>query len=78
MQVGELSTARQALEGASLAPRTLAMLRALSDPETTSSREGLSREVQQAELAKQFEVEPMEFLTCTRKARRGAVPGLPG
>ena len=41
-------------------------------------REGLSREVQQAEPAEQFELEPMEFLTCLRKARRGAAPGPSG
>ena len=42
METGELSAARQALEGASLAPRTLA-LRALSDPERRPPvpREGL-------------------------------------
>ena len=49
-----------------MAPRTLATLRALSDPERRPPvpREGLSREVQQAEPAEHLELEPMEFLTC--------------
>ena len=78
VQVGELSAARQALEAASMAPRTSATLRALSDPERRPPvpREGLSREV--AEPAEQFELEPTEFLTCLRKARRGAAPGPSG
>ena len=77
VQVGDLSAARQALEGASMAPRTSATLRALSDPEQRAPvpREGLSREVQQADPAEQLELAPMEFLTCLRKARRGAAPG---
>ena len=62
-----------------MAPRTSATLRALSDAERRPvPREGLSREVQQAEPAEQFELEPMEFLTCLRKARRGAAPGQSG
>ena len=79
-QVGDLSAARQALKGASMAPRTSATLRALSDPERRPPvpREGLSREVQQAEPAEQFELEPVESLTCLRKARRGAAPGPSG
>ena len=61
VQVGELSAARQALEGASMAPRTMATLRTLSDPERRPPvpRERLSREVQQAEPAEQFELDPM-------------------
>ena len=57
VQVGDLSAARQALEGTSMAPRTSAKLRALSDPERRPPvpREGLSREVQQAEPAERFE-----------------------
>ena len=62
-----------------MAPRTEATWRALSDPERRPvPREGLSREVQQAEPAEQFELEPTEFLTCLRKARRGAAPGPSG
>ena len=56
-----------------MAPRTSATLKRRPVP-----REGLSREVQQAEPAEQFELEPMEFLTCLRKARRGAAPGPSG
>ena len=61
LQVGELSAARQALEGASLAPRTLATWGALSDPERRPPvpKKGLSWEVQQTEPAEQFELEPM-------------------
>ena len=71
VQVGELSAARQALEDASLASRTLATLRALSDPERRPPVPS------KPNLLNNLSWKPMEFLTCLRKARRGAAPDPP-
>ena len=76
---GELSSARQALEGASLAPGTLATLGILTDPNRRPRvpRVPLSEEVQHAAPARLFELDAVEFLTNLRKARRAA-PGPSG
>ena len=80
VRVGELSAARQALEGAPVAPGTMATLRALTDPERRPPlpREGLSRAVAETQPLEQFELNSDEFLVCLRKARRGAAAGPSG
>ena len=80
VHMGELSAARQALEGAPMAPGTLATLRALTDPERRPPipREGLSRAVAETQPEQQFELNAEEFLICLRRARRGAAAGPSG
>ena len=80
VQVGELSAARQALEGAALVPGNLATMRALKDPAKRPPfpREELSVEVARVELEEPFQLDVEEFLLCLRKARRGAAPGPSG
>ena len=68
VQVGELSAARQALEGAALAPGSLATSRILTDSER---RPPVPREA-----VSPFQLEPE--LICLRKARQGAAPGPSG
>ena len=77
VQMGELSAARQALEGASLAPGNLATLGMLTDPTRRPPvpRSALSQEVRDTEPAEPVTLDPLEFLTCLRKARRGAATG---
>ena len=80
VQMGELSAARQALEGAPVAPGNMAILRALTDPEKRPPlpREELSRAVAEAQPTEQFELDSVEFLICLRRARRGAAAGPSG
>ena len=80
VQVGELSAARQALEGAALAPGNLATLRALTDPAKRPPfpREELSVEVAHVEPEEPFQLDAEEFLLYLRKARRGAAAGRSG
>ena len=80
VQMGELSAARQALEGASLAPGNLATLGMLTDPTRRPPvpRSVLSQEVRDTEPAEPVALDPLEFLTCLRKARRGAAAGPSG
>ena len=80
VQVGELSAARQVLEGASMAPGTIAILRELTDPHRRPPvpREEMTRVVAEAQPAERFQVVSEEFLICVRKARRGAAAGLSG
>ena len=78
VRVGELSSARQALEGASLAPGTLATLGIFPNRRLRVPRVPLSEEVQHAAPARLFELDAVEFLTNLRKARRGAAPGPSG
>ena len=80
VQVGELSAARQALEGASMAPGTNATLRELTHPDIRPPvpREGMSRVVAEAQPAERFQLVSEEFLICVRKARRGAAAGPSG
>ena len=80
VQVGELSAARQALEGASMAPGTIATLRELTHPDRRPPvpREEMSRVVAEAQPAERFQLASEEFLICVRKARRGAAAGPSG
>ena len=77
VQMGELSAARPALEVASLAPGNLATLGMLTDPTRRPpvARRALSPEVLNAQPAEPFILDPVEFLTCLRKSRRGAAVG---
>ena len=61
VRVGELSAARQALEGAAFAPGTLATLAALTDLEKRSPfpRQELSQEVLRTEPAIQFKLDEL-------------------
>ena len=80
VQMGELSSARQALEGASVAPGTNATLSALKDESKRPSRlrEPLPREVVAHVPAHPFDMDEMMFLRCLRSARRGAAAGPSG
>ena len=77
VQMGELFAARQALEGAPVAPGNMATLRALTDLEKRPPlpREELSRAVAEAQPMEQFE---LDIVICLRRARRGAAPGPSG
>ena len=74
VKMGELSAAKEALEGAPVVPDNMATLRALTDPEMRPPlpREKLSRAVAEAQPTEQFELDTVEFLICLRRARRGA------
>ena len=77
VQLGELSAARQALEGANVAPGNLATLRALTnrDRRPPFARQDLSQEILHSEQAEPFVLDGDAFLVCLRTARRGAAPG---
>ena len=74
----ELSAAR--LEGAPVAPGTMSTLRVFTDPEDQPPlpRAPLSPEVAEAQPVEAFELDSIEFLTCIRRARRGAAAGPSG
>ena len=76
VQMGELSAARQALDGAPIAPGMLATLCALTDPEKRPP--SLSDEILHSEPVEPFELNGLEFLMCLRTARRGAAAGPSG
>ena len=80
VHMGELSSARQALEGASLAPGTEATLNALRDPEKRPRvpREPLPRELVSHVPAFQFNLDADQFARNVRSARRGAAGGPSG
>ena len=80
VKMGELSVAKEALEGAPVAPDNMATLRVLTDPEMRPSlpREELSRAVAEAQPTEQFKLDIVEFLICLRRARRGAAAGSSG
>ena len=80
VHMGELSAARQALEGASLAPGNLATLGMLTDPARRPpvARRALSPEVLNAQRAEPLILDPVEFLTSLRKSHRGAAAGPSG
>ena len=80
VQMGELSSVRQALEGVPLAPGNLATSGILTDPSRRPlfPRRALSEEVRIAEPAEPFVLDSVEFLVCIRKARRGAAAGPSG
>ena len=73
VQLGELSAARQALEGANVAPGNLANLRALTnqDRRPPVARQELSQEILRSEPAEPFELNGDALLVCLRTARRG-------
>ena len=73
VHMGELSAARQVLEGAPVAPGIHATLRVLTDLEYrhTLPREPLNPEVANTQLA----VDTDLFLVNLRKSRRGVAPG---
>ena len=77
--MGELSTARQALEGARLAPGNDETLQVLRDPEKRPPllRETLSEAVRSAD-PDPFEFDGELFLQCVRSSRRGAAGGPSG
>ena len=76
VQMGE-ARARQALEGAQVAPGTLATLRALTDPRKRPpvTREVLSRAIQELQPREQFVLDAEKFLAGLRTAKRGAAGG---
>ena len=80
VHLGELSAARIALEGAQVAPGTLATLRELTNPERRPPRprQQLSEEVIQSTPSVGFELDESQFLICLRTARRGAAGGPSG
>ena len=80
VQMGELSAARQALEGAQLAPATLATLAALTNPDRRPSapRESLGRGIEEHVPVERFELDKELFLINLRTARRGAGAGPSG
>ena len=73
-QMGELSAARQALDGAHVAPGTQATLRALTDPEKRppTARQELSDEIQHSEPAEPFELNVLEFFVVPPHCKTGS------
>ena len=82
VHLGELSAARIALEGAQVAPGTLATLRELTNlerrPPRPRQRQQMSEEVIQWTPSVGFELDESQFLICLRTARRGAAGGPSG
>ena len=77
VQVGELSSARQALEGAELAPGNRATLGALRDPDRRPStqRDLLPPQWVNFQPATLFELDKVRFLKNPRSSRSGAAAG---
>ena len=79
VQLGELSSARQALEGAALAPGTNATLSMLIDESKRPARpRPLPREVLEHVPPVPFDLDEKLFLRCLRSSRRGAAAGPSG
>ena len=80
VQVGELSHARQVLEGADLAPGNQATLDALSDQSRRPAlpREPLPEELTNFTPARAFELDESKFNKNLRSSRRGAAAGPSG
>ncbi len=78
--LGELSSARQALESAELAPGTPATLAALKDEERRPERprDDLPPEVQAFRPRRRFKLEQKKLLRNLRGARKGAAAGPSG
>ena len=78
--MGELSSGRQALEGADLAPGNDWTLATLQDPSKHPPRIRLGDELPVTEFAPEipFEVDEKKFLTNLRTSRRGAAAGPSG
>ena len=77
VHMGELSAARQALEGGPMAPGTHATLRVLTDQERRPAfpREPHSAEVAHMQPAVPFQLDTNLFLVNLRKSRKGVAPG---
>ena len=77
VQLGELSSARQALEGAELAPGTQTTLNALKDPSKRPPvpRDPLPLDIGDFIPAREFEQEEHKFARNLRSSRRGAAAG---
>ena len=80
VHMGELSSARQALEGASLAPGSEDTLQALRDPakRPQEPRTPLPRHLAHPEPGTQFTMDRDRFARNLRSARRGAAGGPSG
>ena len=79
-QLGELSSARQALEGPCLAPSNLATLRALTYPDRRppQPRDPLPQSVRDHQATAAFRLDSEGFLRNVRCAKKGAAGGLSG
>ena len=79
-QMGELSAARLALEGAAVAPGTRATLAALQDPERrpTLLRDPIPPDILNVNPVEQFSLDIDVFTSNIRSARRGAAGGPSG
>ena len=80
VQVGELSHARQVLEGADLAPGNLATLDVLRDQSRRPAlpREPLPEELTNFTPTRAFELDESKFNKNLRSSRRGAAAGPSG
>ena len=80
VQMGELSSGRQALEGASLAPGSDQTLNSLRDPDRRPPRprDPIPRDILEHQPAIPFELEEFQFVVNLRISRRGAVAGPSG
>ena len=69
-----------ALEGANVAPGTMATLRELTNPARRPlvARHALSQEILRSEPVEALELDGEVFLTCLKTARRGAAAGPSG
>ena len=69
VQFGELSAARQALEGAAVAPGTLATLAELTNPERCPRlpRQPINEDIMRMVPGEQFQLDPDEFLIGLRR-----------
>ena len=80
VQLGELSSGRQALEGASVASGTQQTLEALRDPDRRPPlpRDPLPEAILEHEPEVSFSLEARRFAANLRSSRRGAAAGLSG
>ena len=80
VSIGELSAARQALEGASVAPGTLRTLQELTNPEKRPAwpRSPIPPDIDGFEPEEQLDLSSEAFFKNIRKARHGAVGGPSG
>ena len=80
VQMGELSSGRQALEGASLAPGTRQTLEALRDPNRRPPlpRDPLPQVIREHQPSVSFALDAQKFASNLRSARRGAAAGVSG
>ena len=80
MSIGELSAARQALEGASVAPGTLRTLQELTNPEKRPAwpRSPIPPDIDGFEPEEQLDLSSEALFKNIRKARRGAAGGPSG